>query len=120
MTSVLSRAVNLLPGRGPRVIDSAAVLSALPVPVVVLDLENRFRQANHAAEQFLGISLSGLSHLRLNDLVPADNPLFLLIEQVRQMEASVTNHDMTLESPRLQKRGITVQGSPFPEEHRRP
>ena len=116
MTSVLSRAVNLLPGRGPRVIDSAAVLSALPVPVVVLDLENRFRQANHAAEQFLGISLSGLSHLRLNDLVPADNPLFLLIEQVRQMEASVTNHDMTLESPRLQKRGITVQGSPLPEE----
>ncbi len=116
MTSVLSRAVNLLPGRGTRVLDSAAVLSALPVPVVVLDVENRFRQANHAAEQFLGISFSGLSHLRLNDLVPADNPLFLLIGQVRQMEASVTNHDMTLESPRLQKRGITVQGSPLPEE----
>ena len=116
MTSVLSRAVNLLPGRGPRAIDSAAVLSALPVPVVVLDVENRFRQVNHAAEQFLGISFSGLSHLRLNDLVPADNPLFLLIEQVRQMEASVTNHDMTLESPRLRKRGITVQGSPLPEE----
>ena len=66
MSSVLSRAVGLLPGRGPKAIDSAAILSALPVPVVVLDAENRFRQVNHAAEQFLGISASSLSLLRLN------------------------------------------------------
>ena len=34
--------------------DAAAMLGALPVPVVLLDAENRFRFANHAAEQFLG------------------------------------------------------------------
>jgi PAS domain-containing protein len=34
------------------------MLSALPVPVVLLDQENRFRLVNHAAEQFLGISVS--------------------------------------------------------------
>jgi two-component system, NtrC family, nitrogen regulation sensor histidine kinase GlnL len=116
MSSVLSRAVNMLPGRGTRAIDSAAVLSALPVPVVVLDQDNRFRQVNHAAEQFLGISAAGLSQMRLNDLVPEDNPLFLLIEQVRQTGASVANHDMTLESPRLSKEGITALGSFVPEE----
>jgi len=117
MSSVLSRAVGLLPGRGgPRPPDSAAVLSALPVPVVVIDQENRFRLVNHAAEQFLGISVSGLAQLRLPDLVPADSPLYLLIEQVRQTESSVANHDLTLESPRLSKSGITVMGSPLPEE----
>ncbi len=116
MSSVLSRAVGLLPGRGPKAIDSAAILGALPVPVVVLDAENRFRQVNHAAEQFLGISASSLSLLRLNDLIPSDNPLYLLIDQVRRTEGSVANHDLTLESPRLQKQGITVQGSALPEE----
>jgi two-component system nitrogen regulation sensor histidine kinase GlnL len=117
MSSVLSRAVGLLPGRGgPRPPDTGAVLSALPVPVVVVDHENRFRLVNHAAEQFLGISASHLAQMRLLDLVPADSPLFMLIEQVRQTEASVANHDLTLESPRLSKRGITVSGSPLPEE----
>jgi two-component system nitrogen regulation sensor histidine kinase GlnL len=117
MSSVLSRAVGLLPGRGgPRPPDTSAVLSALPVPVVVIDQENRFRLVNHAAEQFLGISASHLAQMRLPDLVPADSPLYLLIEQVRQMEASVANYDLNLESPRLTKRGITVMGSPLPEE----
>jgi two-component system nitrogen regulation sensor histidine kinase GlnL len=116
MNSVLSRAVGLLPGRGPRTIDSAAVLSALPLPVIVLDQENRFRQVNHAAEQFLGISAASLSQLRLNDLVPGDSPLFRLIDQVRQTESTVSNHDLTLDSPRLAKQGITVQCAPLSEE----
>jgi two-component system nitrogen regulation sensor histidine kinase GlnL len=86
------------------------------VPIVVIGLENRFRLVNHAAEQFLGISASHLAQMRLDDLVPPDSPLFLLIEQVRNTESSVANHDLTLESPRLDKRGITVMGSPLPEE----
>jgi two-component system nitrogen regulation sensor histidine kinase GlnL len=115
MSTVVARATRLISGR-PRAVDSAAVLGALPVPVMLIDQDNRFRQVNHAAEQFLGISAAGLSQLRLNDLVPVDNPLFLLIEQVRQTEATIADHDLTLESPRLHKRGITVQGSPLPEE----
>ena len=47
----------------------------MPVPVVLLDADNRFRYVNPAAEQFLGISASGLAQLRLRDLVPEDNPL---------------------------------------------
>ena len=50
--------------------DPGQILGALPVPVVLLDAENRFRYVNHAAEQFLGISRLGLSQLRLRDLVP--------------------------------------------------
>jgi two-component system, NtrC family, nitrogen regulation sensor histidine kinase GlnL len=115
MSSVVSRAARLLPGR-QRAPDAAAILSALPVPVILLDPENRFRHVNLAAQQFLGMSAASLSQLRLSDLVPPDSPLFLLIDQVRQTEATIANHDMTLESPRLHKPGITVQCSPLPEE----
>ena len=96
--------------------DLAQIMSALPVPVVLLDTDNRFRFVNHAAEQFLGISASGLSQLRLRDLVPEDNPLFLLVDQVRKSDASVSDHDLSVDSPRLNKQGMTVQGSPLPEE----
>jgi len=96
--------------------DMVQLMGALPMPVVVLDTDDRFRFANHAAEQFLGISASGLSHLRLRDLVPEDNPLFLLIEQVRKNGATVSDHDLSVDSPRLNKQGMTVQGSPLPEE----
>jgi two-component system nitrogen regulation sensor histidine kinase GlnL len=97
-------------------VDSAAVLNALSVPVVVLGTDDRFRQINNAAEQFLGMSAATLASLRLQDLVPPDNPIFLLIDQVRQTESTISNHDLTLESPRLSKAGITVQASPLPEE----
>lgn len=118
MSSVVARAARLVPGRnrGTQAPDTAAVLSALPVPVVLLDAENRFRHVNQAAEQFLGMSSASLAQLRLDDLVPSDNPLFSLIDQVRRTEASIADHDLTVESPRLRKQGITVQGAPLPEE----
>ncbi|MGC8475010.1 MAG: two-component system sensor histidine kinase NtrB [Acetobacteraceae bacterium] len=97
-------------------LDPQAMLGALPVPIVVLDADNRFRFANHAAEQFLGVSAPQLAQLSLVDLLPADSPLFLLIEQVRAQEASVAGHDLTLESPRLHKQGISVQAAPLAEE----
>ncbi len=115
MSSVVARASRMIAGR-KSVVDAAAVLGALPVAVVLLDPENRFRHVNNAAEQFLGISAVGLAQLRLEDLVPPDNPIFMLIDQVRRTEATIADHDLTLESPRLHKPGITVQGSPLPEE----
>ncbi len=122
MSAVVSRASRLLTGRGraaeatAKLADPSAILGAMPVPVILLDVENRFRHVNHAAEQFLGLSAAWLTQHRLPDLLPPDNPLFLLIEQVRRTEATISDHDLNLESPRLHKRGITVQGSPLAEE----
>ncbi len=117
MRGPLARGVLAVVGRETaREPDTAALLSALPAAVLLLDRDNRFRFANHAAEQFLGLSQVQLAHLRLADLVPEDNPIFLLIAQVRDTEATISEHDMTLDSPRLHKQGITVQGSPLPEE----
>jgi len=105
-------------GRQGESVESLAshILSAMVLPVVVLDIENRFRHVNPAAEAFLGISASQLAQLSLGDLVPIDNPLFMLLEHVRNAGLSVSDHDLNLESPRLTKRGITVQASPLPEE----
>ena len=104
------RAVN------PRAPETTQILSAMQVPVVLLDQDNRFRFVNHAAEQFLGVSVPQLAQMQLSDLLPLDNPLFMLIEQVRTTGVTVSDHELTLESPRLNKPGISVQGSPLPEE----
>jgi two-component system nitrogen regulation sensor histidine kinase GlnL len=115
----VARAARAVIGRAnerQRLADAGQILGALPVPVVLLDADNRFRYVNHAAEQFLGVSASQLASLRLTDLVPSDNPLFLLVDQVRHGDVTVSDHELTLESPRLHKPGIAVQGSPLPEE----
>jgi two-component system nitrogen regulation sensor histidine kinase GlnL len=117
MSSTLARGVLSVMGRDTaRQPDHAALLSALPVAVLLLDAANRFRYANHAAEQFLGISFAQLVQHRLTDLVPADNPIFMLIEQVRENGVTISEYDLTLESPRLYREAVTVQGSPLPEE----
>jgi two-component system nitrogen regulation sensor histidine kinase GlnL len=115
----VARAARAMIGRAaerPRPPDASLILGALSVPVVLLDAENRFRFVNHAAEQFLGVSASQLASLTLTDLVLPDSPLFLLLDQVRDTGATVSDHELTLESPRLHKQGITVQGSPLVEE----
>lgn len=100
----------------PAPVDAQAMLSALSVPVVLLDQGNGFRFANQAAEQFLGLSMLQLVQLRLSDLVPADNPLVALVEQARARDVTISDHDLTLESPRLRKQGITAQATPLAEE----
>jgi two-component system nitrogen regulation sensor histidine kinase GlnL len=117
VSNALARGMLAVVGRGAlRQTDHAALLSALPVAVLLLDRDNRVRYANHAAEQFLGLSLVQLAQHTLTDLVPADNPIFLLIEQVRENGVTISEYDLTLESPRLHKTAVTVQGSALPEE----
>jgi two-component system nitrogen regulation sensor histidine kinase GlnL len=95
--------------------DTAAVLGALPVATIVLDGDDRFRFANPAAELFFQLSAPSLMSHTLRDMLPADNRLFALLAQVRHHEAPVFDHDLTLDSPRLRRFGVAVQGAPLPE-----
>jgi two-component system nitrogen regulation sensor histidine kinase GlnL len=95
--------------------DAAAILAAMAVAVVVLDREGRFRCANPAAEQFFGASAAALCAMRLGDLVPADHPLFAMIAKALDGAVIVADHDMSFESPRLAKQGISVAVSPLGE-----
>ncbi|MBC7800917.1 MAG: PAS domain-containing protein [Gemmatimonadaceae bacterium] len=92
------------------------MLGALPVPVILLDGDNRFRFVNQAAEQFLGISLMQLRHMTLGSLLPLDNPVFALLAQVRQQGTTISDHDLNLEGPRLHKPGTAVQATALLEE----
>ena len=81
----MSKLALLVVGEGESVAqvpEATALLAALPMPVAVLDGENRFRFVNPAAEQFFGTSLAQVRHMALADLVPADSPIFLLIAQL--------------------------------------
>ncbi len=96
--------------------DFVAMMGALPVPTLLLDVDNRFRYANQAAEHFLGLSMLQLGQMTLAALLPEDNPIFSLLDQVRAHGTTIADHDLTLESPRLSKRGIVVQASALTEE----
>jgi two-component system nitrogen regulation sensor histidine kinase GlnL len=118
--SVVGRSQRARPALRDRVVmeppDHAGLLSALPVPTLMLDASDQFRYANHAAEQFLGVSYAQLSQMSLGDLVSTDNPLFLLLDQVRRSEITVSDHDLSISGPRLRKEGITAQGTPLADE----
>ncbi|WP_198371110.1 two-component system sensor histidine kinase NtrB [Roseomonas rosulenta] len=112
---LLRRAIRPSGWQGRPMPDAAAILGAIAVPVVVLDGENRFRSANAAAEQFFQTSIASLSHMNLADLLPQDSRIFAVIAQVRHLDARVSDHDLTLDSPRLARRGVTVHAAPLPE-----
>jgi two-component system nitrogen regulation sensor histidine kinase GlnL len=97
----------------PGLPEAAGILSALPVPVVVLDAEDRFRFANPAAEIFFHLSQSSLLGIALSDLLPPDNRIFALLHQVRIQDAPVSDHELALESPRLHRYGVSAHGAPF-------
>jgi two-component system nitrogen regulation sensor histidine kinase GlnL len=90
-----------------------AVLSALPDPILIIGLGNRIAYVNAAAEQFLQASVGYLTGKALHDLLPADSPLFTLIEQVRQSGSSVSEYGVTLETPRIGVHVLTIQVAPI-------
>lgn len=100
-------------------IEATAVLAALPDPVMVIDGANRLRYANAATEHFFETSVSSLIGTPLSDLLPADSPLFALVESVRQSGHSVSEYAVTLETPRLGSRIANIQAAPLGDERDR-
>ena len=81
--------------------EQARILNALPHPIIVVDREGHFRYANTDAEQFFSAGMASLIRRRLQDFIPADSPLFALIEQVREDEARISEYRVDVSSPRL-------------------
>jgi two-component system nitrogen regulation sensor histidine kinase GlnL len=91
--------------------DPAAILAALPNPVVAIDRQGRIRFVNPAAEQFLGSSAASLGGSAVADLIAPQSPLFALIERVWQRGNTVSEYDLLLEGPRFGSRLVTVEAS---------
>ena len=96
--------------------DFAALLNALPRAYLVVDGQDRVVYANHAAEQFLQTSHTALFGKPLMTLLPADSPLFGLIHQVRQEGHSVSEQDLSLETPKIGAHVVSVDISGLPDE----
>jgi len=89
------------------------ILNALPAPVFVVDDQGLVAHANPAAEQFFQYSLSALIGRRLDRMVPPDNPLHGLIDQVRRRGNSVTQYGVSIEGPRLGSHIVSLAVAPI-------
>jgi two-component system, NtrC family, nitrogen regulation sensor histidine kinase GlnL len=98
-----------------RLPDAAALLSALPDPVIALDRDNIVRFVNPAAEQFFGTSTAGLSGRPFTEMVAPQSPVFVLLDAVRRSGGSIAEYDVPIEGPRLAPRSVTIQGAPAGE-----
>lgn len=95
--------------------DAVAILNALNSPVLVLDEEGVIQQVNSAVEALFD---SGAAHLvgrGFDTILPSDSPVFSLIEQARDTGASVSEHGVTLDSPRTGHRVVNIEVSPMAE-----
>jgi len=93
-----------------------SILNALATAVIVLDADNSIVLINIAGENFLQGSAKYLKGRPLGDLLPKDNPVFSLIEQVRKQGVAVSENRITLESPRIGKNLVNLQATPLAED----
>jgi two-component system nitrogen regulation sensor histidine kinase GlnL len=112
-----SRAHNGAAAEAP--VETGAVLAALTDPIVVVDAADRLRYANAAAEQFFETSAATLTASALGDFLPFDSPIFALVESVRASGHSVSEYGVTLETPKLGTRIVTIQATPLAEDRDR-
>jgi two-component system nitrogen regulation sensor histidine kinase GlnL len=101
---------------GRRAPESAAVLGALPVAVVVVDRDDLVMLVNAAAEQFFDSSSAVMVGTALRGHIVADNPIFALVRQAREHGASVSEDGVSLEGPRLGSRFVTATAAPLGED----
>ncbi len=97
-------------------VDASAVLAALPDPVLVVDERAAVLFVNAAAEQFFDASAASFLGASLVDMLPADSPVFALIDSVRRSGHSVSEYGVTLDTPRLGAHVMTVQAAPLAED----
>jgi len=97
MTALL-KAVNSISATEPR---SDAILNALPLPVIVIDKDNRIVEANLAAQAFLQMSASMLSRFTLAELVPFGSPVLSMVDAVRTHGGSMSEYRVDVGTPRI-------------------
>jgi two-component system nitrogen regulation sensor histidine kinase GlnL len=103
------------PAQPPAFPDAAALLAALPSPVLALDRGGAIAFVNPAAEQFFGVSAAQLIGNPLAEFIAPHSPLFALADAVWQSGGSIAEYDLVLEGPRFAARSVTIEGAPAGE-----
>ena len=109
-------AVAYRPNEGGEGISSDGILNALAAAVVVLDADGIIVHVNSAGEQFLQGGAKYLIGKTLTRLLPNDNPVFSLIEQVRKESLAISEYGVDMESPRIGRHLVNLQAAPMPDD----
>src|SRR3954466_1282904 len=94
---------------------TGTIANALPMPVMLLGSKQEVLYANPAAEQFFDTGLTILRKQTLADLIATHSPLFQLVAQAAERNASASERDIDLSTPRHGERASDVTVTPVPE-----
>lgn len=95
--------------------DSDLILGAMATVMLAIDDKGFIRHVNSAAEQLFDCSSAYFHGRSLVEFIPADSPILDLIRQATASGATVSEHDVMLDTPRTGVRILTIQISPLPE-----
>lgn len=96
-------------------LDGELILNGLSSAILAINADQSILKLNAAAEQFLSSSATNIVGHPLSDFIPPDSPLFVLIEQVRRENHAVSEHDLTIETPRIGRHFVNVHAVPIAE-----
>ncbi len=94
---------------------SGTIANALPMPIMLLGRQTEVLYANPAAEQFFDTGLQLLRKQSLAELIAPHSPLFQLVTQAAERNASAAERDIDLSTPRHGERIVDVTVTPVPE-----
>src|SRR5258706_14271609 len=94
----------------------AAIVGALPMPIILVGPQYQLLHANQAAEQFFDMGVGLVLKQKLGDLLPFGSPLLQLIGQARERGASIAERNVDLTTPRLGERVADVTLTPALED----
>ena len=94
---------------------TGTIANALPMPVMLIAANHTVLYANPAAEQFFDTGLSMLRKQALADLIAPHSPLFQLVEQAAERNASAGERAVDLSTPKHGERIADVTVTPVPE-----
>jgi len=94
---------------------SGTIANALPMPLMLLGRQTEVLYANPAAEQFFDTGLPLLRKQTLSDLIAPHSPLFQLVTQAAERNASAAERNVDLSTPRQGERIVDVTVTPVPE-----
>ncbi len=92
---------------------TAAILDALADPVILVETTGTVAYANAAAETFFASSAAVLRRQRLDSILPADSPVFMLLTQARASNSSVAQDGVTLQTPRIGSHLVSLSAVPL-------
>jgi two-component system nitrogen regulation sensor histidine kinase GlnL len=95
--------------------EAAAILNAMPHPVIMVDRDMRIEYVNDSAEQFFAASAAVLLNHPLRDVVAFGSPVLSLIEQVIEHGVSVNEYGVEIGTPKTGDRAVDIQVTPVSE-----